>query len=37
MAFDIDGQLQELLAAEGLAHQRIGADQPSHDRSGAAA
>ena len=37
MAFNIDGQLQQLLATEGLAHQRIGADQASHNRRGAAA
>ena len=37
VAFDIDGQLQQLLAAEGLPHQRIGADQARHDRGGAAA
>ena len=37
MAFDVDGQLEQLFGAQGLAHQSIGTQQAGHDGRGAAA
>ena len=37
VAFDVDGQFQQFLFAQGLSGQGIGADQAGHNRRGTAA